>query len=800
MPPIPYTAVYLSLLFSLSASICPAASPPPFEWATSGGGVKNDKVRGLAVDKEGNVFLSGECAEEVSFGSTKIMGAGQSDVFVTKLDPKGNFLWSRLSGGPLIDRAYGVATDAKGNCYVTGHFQGATADFSGTTVTGNGDYDIFVTAYDKAGKLLWVRTAGGKGYDYGHAIAVDGKGDIVISGAVVGDATFGELTLPNAPGGHLFCAKYHPDGQLVWVKVTEGKAGGAGHGIAVDGSDNIYVGGVISGEGSFGGQALSSPKGSSAFVAKLSPAGDVRWTAQHQGEPSCLFHEITCDSQGRVWATGMFKSKTFVGTDVYATTGNTDSDALLCHYDTDGTLRWSRVGQGPGTDYGLGVATDGLGNSFLTGEFSDVFKIGGTEMHSRGSTDVYVSKFNPAGGMEWVAQAGGTSGDNAYTTVMDAQGGLFIAGGFSGALQLDQLTLNSVGGGDFYVAKLNTRTTHAALRLPRENLLVRHDNQGAIRPVTTLAEWDQRRSEILRAMQSVMGPLPGASKKVPLDVITESEEDLGTYVRRRITYQAERGGRVPAYLCIPKAALAPNSKAAAVLCLHPTDNVVGNDVVVGLGGKPNRQYAAELAERGFVTISPSYPQLAKYQPDLKALGYASGTMKAVWDNIRALDVLETLPFVKRDGYGAIGHSLGGHNAVYTAVFEPRIKAVVSSCGLDSYLDYYAGSPTVWQFGKGWCQNRYMPRLAEYADRLTDIPFDFSEMVGALAPRAVLISAPLKDANFQWQSVDRVAHSARAIYELHKQTNALQIEHPDCHHDFPDDIREKAYRMLEAALK
>ena len=189
-------------------------------------------------------------------------------------------------------------------------------------------------------------------------------------------------------------------------------------------------------------------------------------------------------------------------------------------------------------------------------------------------------------------------------------------------------------------------------------------------------------------------------------------------------------------------------RVPAVLCLHATDNVVGNGVVVGLGSRPNRAYASELAERGYVTLAPNYPLLAKYQPDIKALGWESGTLKAVWDNMRGLDLLESLPFVKPGAFGAIGHSLGGHNSVYTAVFDERIKVVVTSCGLDSYLDYYGGDEKVWLPEKGWTQTRYMPRLAGYRGRLKEIPFDFHEMIGALAPRHVLIIAPLKDSNFR----------------------------------------------------
>ena len=105
---------------------------------------------------------------------------------------------------------------------------------------------------------------------------------------------------------------------------------------------------------------------------------------------------------------------------------------------------------------------------------------------------------------------------------------------------------------------------------------------------------------------------------------------------------------------------------------------MGHGVVVGLGGRANRQYASELAERGYVTLAPNYPLLAKYQPDIKALGWESGTLKAVWDNMRGLDLLESLPFVEKGAFGAVGHSLGGHNSVYTSVFAPAVRLNIST--------------------------------------------------------------------------------------------------------------------------
>lgn len=340
----------------------------------------------------------------------------------------------------------------------------------------------------------------------------------------------------------------------------------------------------------------------------------------------------------------------------------------------------------------------------------------------------------------------------------------------------------------------------AADRLPRENLLLCRAADGAIRKVESPKDWQHRRAEIIRGMESVMGVLPVGVTNDLKPMIIE-EVDCGAYLRRLVTYESEPGMPVPAYLCVPKDALNGARKARAILCLHPTDNRIGHGVVVGLGGRANRQYAQELAERGYVTLSPAYPLLANYQPDLAKSACTSGTLKAVHDNRRGLDLLESLPFVDAaTGFGVIGHSLGGHNAIYTAVFDERLRAIVSSCGFDSYLDYYDGVDRVWHHSKGWCQDRYMARLADYRGRLEAIPFDFHEMIGALAPRHFFANAPLGDGNFRWRSVDKVIRAAREVYRLHGVENRVQVEHPDCGHDFPEAMRAKAYELFDRALR
>lgn len=331
-------------------------------------------------------------------------------------------------------------------------------------------------------------------------------------------------------------------------------------------------------------------------------------------------------------------------------------------------------------------------------------------------------------------------------------------------------------------------------RLDRRNLLTYRDQQGEIRPVRSTADWLQRRASILAAMQEVMGPLPERGQAVPLDVRVDRETDDGAYVQRLISYAADAGDRVPAYLLIPKRALHADARFPAVLSPLGTgmSATAFGALALQTDGLPRwndgRDYPRELAERGFVTLVPAYPHLGQYRPDLKGLGFQSGTMKAIWNNIRGLDLLDELPFVRSGKYGSIGHSLGGHNSIYTAVFDPRIKAVVSSCGFDSYVDYMDGDIA------GWAQERYMPKIAEYP--LAEIPFDFHEMIAALAPRACFVNAPLNDSNFKWKSAAAVVDAAMQVYKLYAVADRLRIEHPDAQHSFPDAQREQAYRFLQ----
>ena len=324
-------------------------------------------------------------------------------------------------------------------------------------------------------------------------------------------------------------------------------------------------------------------------------------------------------------------------------------------------------------------------------------------------------------------------------------------------------------------------------------LLVYMDSGGSLHEVKTPAQWALRREHILASLQSVMGPLPDPSRRVPLDVQIIEDVQTPHYTRRKLTFAAEPGDRVPAYLLIPRDLQAP---APAVLCLHQT-TPLGKDELVGLGGRDNRRFAHELADRGFVCLVPDYPSFGEYEYDFQAHAerYPSGSMKAIWNNIRAVDLLESLPEVDPDRIACMGHSLGGHNSIFTAVFDLRLRAVISSCGFTAFHHYYDGNLA------GWTSDRYMPRIRdEYGNDPDRVPFDFYELIAALAPRPVYICAPLEDANFEITGVRKVVDRAAEVYELLGNKDALRAVYPDAEHDFPDAQREDAYQWLAESLK
>ena len=324
------------------------------------------------------------------------------------------------------------------------------------------------------------------------------------------------------------------------------------------------------------------------------------------------------------------------------------------------------------------------------------------------------------------------------------------------------------------------------------NLLEYYHNKGKLISVSTPTDWYKRRKQILDGMQLAMGNLPDRHDLVDLDIEIVNETKGNGFIRQSITFASEPGDRIPALLYIPSGTK-KEDKLPAMLALHPT-GPLGKRIVAGEGPLDNRQYGLELAQRGYVVLCPDYPSFGDYEYDFEQDNYLSGTMKGIFNHMRCVDLLESLELVDSERIGVIGHSLGGHNAMFVGVFDQRLKVIVSSCGWTPFHDYYEGDI------KGWTSMRYMPRLKEnYLLNPDLVPFDFYEVVAALAPRPFFSNSPLHDSNFSVDGVKKGIIEATKIYHLLDEDKKIQVTYPDCGHDFPANIRLDAYNFIAEAL-
>ena len=189
-----------------------------FAWARALGGTGTDVAYGIAVDSGGSVYTTGSFQGTADFdpgpGTTNLTGAGYSDIFVSKLDASGNFVWACAMGGGGTDVAYGIAVDSGGNAYTTGSFSG-TVDFDPgggwTNLTSAGGADVFVSKLNAAGNFAWARKMGGTESDIAYGIAVDSGGSVYTTGCFGGTADFdpgtGTFNLTSAGVNDIFVSK-----------------------------------------------------------------------------------------------------------------------------------------------------------------------------------------------------------------------------------------------------------------------------------------------------------------------------------------------------------------------------------------------------------------------------------------------------------------------------------------------------------------------------------------------------------------------------------------------------------------
>jgi len=367
-------------------------------WAKSVGGTKDETATAIALDASGNLFVTGYFkSPTLTFGTITLTNAGginQYDMFLAKLDANGNYLWAKMVGSDKDDKAYGLTTDASGNCFVTGYFTSASLSFGGTLLTNTGATDVFIAKFSSDGSVLWAKSGSGQGSDFAKAITVDNLGNAYIVGDFGGYAlTFGSKVLSPHSNRDIFAVKFTAAGNVSWARQAGITGDHEPFGVGVDNTGYLYIDGSFKGPITFGTTKLVSAGHSDIFVVKYDTTGAVLWAKSTGGILEDVAKAIALDNSGNIYIAGFFKSASVTfGTTTLTNAGTQTGDMFITKYDTNGNVIWAKSAGSSADENISGIAADSQ-NFYVTGNFGNPpLVLGATSLKCKGTTDAFFAK------------------------------------------------------------------------------------------------------------------------------------------------------------------------------------------------------------------------------------------------------------------------------------------------------------------------------------------------------------------------------------------------------------------------
>jgi hypothetical protein len=397
-------------------------------WSASAGGEQVDIGRGIAVARDGTVYVVGDFEGKASFGvAGELTAAGKSDAVLLRLGADGAIAAAYPIGGSNQERGDAVAVDGDGNVAFGGLFSGQVF-LAGIEATDNGSDDAFVAGVDAKGAVQWLWSAGGHESDATTAIAAAPGGGWIVTISFADTMTVGGVKLTSRGNDDIALLRLSRAGDVEWVTQLGGEGYDLINRLAVDASGGIYALGAFKDTTDLGGGPLRSAGALDLVIARFDATGKHVWS-KRIGNP---FNEkpggLAVDPAGGIVITGSFdKDVDFLGTPVVA---RGESDVFVARLANDGALAWVKTFGAAREDAGFGVAVDAAGVATITGWFEDQVDFGGGPLAGKGYHDAFILRLGKEGGYRGAVRFGGQDYDEGRAIALGADGAAYATGNF----------------------------------------------------------------------------------------------------------------------------------------------------------------------------------------------------------------------------------------------------------------------------------------------------------------------------------------------------------------------------------
>lgn len=436
------------------------AQQPDFLWAAQFGNPPNssDAKSTLASDSEGNFYMAAEFTGTIELGNKQLVSSGGTDVFLVKYNQDGVPEWSLKLGGTNDDYIQKIVTDAENNILLAGYFYGTT-QIGPDQYTSLGSQDLFLSKFDAEGNFIWSGHFGGPMADYISGLDAGIGSSAVVTGHYYGQISFGDTTLYEESSSGIYTAKFSYGGQLEWVNGIGGTSSDQARSVSCDDAGNIVTTCSFYYDLTVEDTTFITADPVGVAVIKYSPEGSLINAFQLNGTYLTPEVYVTTCANGDFYLSGNFSEEIIFGNKTFDA-GEFNQDIFIARYDASCNLAWAKHAHSFASDQVVGLITDEDDNLYITGHYLDSLYIDNLKLRYTlccGSREVFILNINYEGNVIWGEQISGTRA-NIQAVSDNGSGDLVFSGVFSEIIQMGHLQMTCDEGFKNYLTLLDTET------------------------------------------------------------------------------------------------------------------------------------------------------------------------------------------------------------------------------------------------------------------------------------------------------------------------------------------------------